>query len=206
MEEENPILPTSSEVQTTQESIDLALVLEGTGAEISSTAPDDAALRNDSACVISEIREQTILIKSNHGLLVDLASRLKTMSEESISRAQRPLFIDLIMLHDTMKQAVEWIGSSSDRSMEDILLRLGILESELLEILRRRDIRPFDESPTMLDRQMHRTVKTVLTSESEDNNHVLQVVRTGFFIGNKVLRPEEVVISRYDPTLQSERG
>jgi molecular chaperone GrpE (heat shock protein) len=204
--EENPILPTSSEVQTTQESIDLALVLEGTGAEISSTAPDDAALRNDSACVISEIREQTILIKSNHGLLVDLASRLKTMSEESISRAQRPLFIDLIMLHDTMKQAVEWIGSSSDRSMEDILLRLGILESELLEILRRRDIRPFDESPTMLDRQMHRTVKTVLTSESEDNNHVLQVVRTGFFIGNKVLRPEEVVISRYDPTLQSERG
>jgi molecular chaperone GrpE (heat shock protein) len=32
------------------------------------------------------------------------------------------------------------------------------------------------------------------------------VVRAGFFIGNKVLRPEEVVISRYDPTLQSERG
>jgi molecular chaperone GrpE (heat shock protein) len=110
------------------------------------------------------------------------------------------------MLHDTMKQAVEWIGSSSDRSIEDILLRLGILESELLEILARRDIRPFDESPTMLDRQMHRTVKTVLTSESKDNNRVLQVVRAGFFIGNKVLRPEEVVISRYDPTLQSERG
>jgi len=155
---------------------------------------------------MSEIREQTVLIKSNRGLLLDLASRLTTMSEESISRAQRPLFIDLIMLHDTMKQAVEWIGSSSDRSIEDILLRLGILESELLEILARRDIRPFDESPTMLDRQMHRTVKTVLTSESKDNNRVLQVVRAGFFIGNKVLRPEEVVISRYDPTLQSERG
>jgi molecular chaperone GrpE len=206
VEEDNPILPASSEVQTTQESIDPALVLEGTGAESSPIVPDDVALRNDSACVISEIREQTVLIKSNHGLLVDMASRLTTMSEESISRAQRPLFIDLIMLHDTMKQAVEWIGSSSDRSIEDILLRLGILESELLEILARRDIRPFDESPTMLDRQMHRTVKTVLTSESEDNNRVLQVVRTGFFIGNKVLRPEEVVITRYDPTLQSERG
>jgi molecular chaperone GrpE len=207
VEEENPILPTSSEVQSIQESIDHpALVLEAAGAEISPTVPDDVALRNDSACVISEIREQTVLIKSNHGLLVDLASRLTIMSEESISRAQRPLFIDLIMLHDTMKQAVDWIGSSSDRSIEDILLRLGILESELLEILARRDVRPFDESKTMLDRQMHRTVKTVLTSESEDNNRVLQVVRTGFFIGNKVLRPEEVVISRYDPTLQSERG
>jgi len=206
VEEDNPILPTSCEVQTSQESIDPALVLERTGAESSPTAPDDVALRDDSACVMSEIREQTVLIKSNRGLLLDLASRLTTMSEESISRAQRPLFIDLIMLHDTMKQAVEWIGSSSDRSIEDILLRLGILESELLEILARRDIRPFDESPTLLDRQMHRTVKTVLTSESEDNNRVLQVVRTGFFIGNKVLRPEEVVISRYDPTLQSERG
>jgi molecular chaperone GrpE (heat shock protein) len=203
---DDPILPTIPAVEAFQDSTDPSPVLERTGSGSSSTPSGGITHQDPSDWITSQTQEQTSLLKSSHGLLVDLSARLTQMSDESIARTQRQLFLDLLMLYDSLKHAMAWIHSSPDKSAEDISDRLGVLESELLEILARRDIRPFDYSPAILDRQMHRTVGTVPTSDSEDNNRIRQVVRTGFFIGSKILRPEDVVISRYDSTLQSQKG
>ena len=95
------------------------------------------------------------------------------------------------------RKSVEIRRFSGELSVKDVVRRLEILQIELLEVLSRKDVRPFEEHPTSLDPRLHRTMKTLPTTELNQNNTVAQILRTGFFWGERVLRPEEVVIKKY---------
>jgi len=143
-------------------------------------------------------------LKSSHNLLVDIEGKIAKMSDEAVGRAMRPVFIDLILLYDSLQQARRWVSSSAQLSKEAFEDRLGVLEAELLEILLRRDVQRLEETGTKLDRQRHRAVKTMATANPEEDNQVRELIRAGFAAGERVLRPADVVICKYDAVLKEE--
>jgi len=150
----------------------------------------------------SQNEEQISFQRSTHELLVGLSDRVKQIADEASSRERRAILLELIMLHDSLEQALVWIRDSSQiLPKEAILNRLETLEIELMEILLRRDVRAYGEAIVALDRRLHRAVRTVPTTDPSLNDRVERVVRPGFFWREQVLRPEEVVIFKHRPEL-----
>jgi molecular chaperone GrpE len=158
------------------------------------TGPNDSQLLQK---IDASLEDQLTLAKLSFGILGKISDQMKQQLEESLVRVQRPILLELVLLHDNLQRALEWARDTSELNKEDVFRRLEILQTELLEILFRKDVQPFEEHPASLDLKMHRTMKTVPTTELSENNKVAQILRTGFNWGEKVLRPEEVVIKKY---------
>lgn len=155
----------------------------------------------------SQHTDQVSFLRSTHELVVDLSNRVRQITDEASSRAQRTLLVELVMLHDSMEQAVAWIRDSNDMQPKGAIVdRLETLKLELLEILMRREVRPYDGEHQFLDRRLHRTVRTLPTSDPNLSDRVERVVRPGFFWREQVLRPEEVVIFKHKPELPEEKA
>jgi molecular chaperone GrpE (heat shock protein) len=208
VEEQNQELPIEPTVQARESSTSSAPFAHSTDA-VRDEVPGSTALGDSNSLdalelMTSQINEQASLVKSTHRLVVDISGRITQMSDDVVLRAQRPLFLDLILFYDSLQQMKEWLGGNPAKSPEEVLFRLTDLESELLQVLARREVRPFEESPVTLDRRLHRTVKTVPTEDPAHNYRVQQIVRAGFFLQDKILRPEDVVISKYTQSLPTD--
>ena len=74
---------------------------------------------------------------------------------------------------------------------------LGTIRDELLEVLYRRDVAPIHHASMTFDSSVQQAIGTEPAASAEDNNLVARVIRRGFRHGERVLRPEEVIVKRY---------
>lgn len=129
-----------------------------------------------------------------------LSEELKLYRDNFIFQSQKPVFVELIMLYDSLEQTLNLIEGGQAHAADTCLTvknNLRNIKEELLEILYRRDVTPFVEHPETLDYKLHKTVATVTTGIEGENNKVDSVRKTGFRWNDKVIRPEEVVIKKY---------
>jgi len=160
-------------------------------------APDPQRILDD---LKRQSEERLSLQRTTHDLIVDLSIQVKQIADEGSSRQWRAVLQELVLLQDSLEQVLQWAGGPGEApSREAIADRLETLRIELLEILLRRDVRPFDGTSDVLDRHLHRTVKTVPTDDPALNDRVKTVVRPGYHWREQVLRPEEVIIFKYKP-------
>lgn len=150
----------------------------------------------------AKLDAQHELVKSSHSLLVEMRGILTQITEDAAKRAMRPILLDLILLYDSLQQAEVWALSEAETTSQALTDRLRVLEAELLEILARRDVHRQEETETKLDRQRHRVVKAVATTNPDEDNCIKTILRPGFLEGERVFRPSEVVISKFDATLK----
>ena len=129
-----------------------------------------------------------------------LSEEVKIYRDNFIFQSHKPIFLDLIMLFDSLDQFQNSINGSEELSRERIIDWLHALREELLEILYRRDILPFDEHPEVLDYKLHKTIKTIPTPDEGENNRVVKILKSGFRWNEKILRPEEVIIKKFIKT------
>lgn len=124
-----------------------------------------------------------------------LYEELRQYKEDFTYQAEKPLLLDLLLFYDSLN----WFGQSivKDEMSPDVVAdSFQYLIDEFVELLYRRDVTPIDPSTTF-DRTKQKAVK-VVDAESEDDHHkVAQVLKRGFLRGDKLLRPEEVVIARW---------
>ena len=126
-----------------------------------------------------------------------LNDELHFYRDNFVFQSQKGLFVDLMLLYDSLERILNETGSNDDFSKERLIERLEVFKEEFLEVLYRKDITPFDEHPEYLDFKLHKTIKTVTTDEEGENIKVDKIVKRGFFWSDKVLRPEEVIIKKY---------
>ena len=129
-----------------------------------------------------------------------LSDELKLYRDNFIFQSQKPVFVELIMLYDSLEQTLNLMEGGQVHDADTCLTirnNLSNIKEELLEILYRRDVTPFVEHPEMLDYKLHKTVGTVTTGIEGENNKVEAIRKTGFRWNDKVIRPEEVVIKKY---------
>lgn len=129
-----------------------------------------------------------------------ISEELKTYKDNFFFQLQKPIFVELIMLYDSLERIINSHSLEQDLPKEQVATlsnNISNIREELLEILYRRDVVPFEDHPDFLDYKLHKTVKTIPTSEESENNKVEKIVKAGFRWNDKVLRPEEVIIKKY---------
>jgi molecular chaperone GrpE len=139
-----------------------------------------------------EIRAES----SRERVLDRLHAELQDYKQDLLLKVQRPIFIDLIQLHDDVgKMMVARAGAEPDRN-DPAVLR-GILESiqtGIEDILYRQGVEPFSLETNEFDPRRQRAISTSATDQPALNKAVAARIRKGFAAGDKLIRPELVSV------------
>jgi molecular chaperone GrpE (heat shock protein) len=80
---------------------------------------------------------------------------------------------------------------------DDLATNLEGLAVEVEEILLRREISRIEESGERLNRKTQKAIRAIATLEPEEDMLVVERLKPGFMIGDKVFRREEVVVKKF---------
>ncbi len=127
-----------------------------------------------------------------------LHAELQEYKQGLILGILRPVFVDLIRLHDDIGKALEAPeGARSDAAR--LLALLGGYRQEVEDILYRQGVEPFDHDADGFDPRRQRALSTVPTDDPALNKQVAARLRRGFQAGDKVIRPEMVQVYAHKP-------
>lgn len=125
-------------------------------------------------------------------LYTELDATKKSAAQDSI----RPLLLDLVLLYDRMEQMHQQAASGEGLvSAEAVASFVG----ELLEVLFRRDVSLIESQSGCFDSTYQKAVGVLDVQDPADHQKVDRVVRRGFKLVDRILRPEEVVVRRFVP-------
>jgi molecular chaperone GrpE (heat shock protein) len=127
-----------------------------------------------------------------------LYDELRQYKDNFLKQAQKPVFLDLILLFDGVSRTIATFAELPDEKVtrEMVVEALSTTREEVLELLYRRDIEKIDDAPKKLDITFQKPVTRVETDVLEEDRDIVQVVREGFRWSGAVLRPQEVVVKR----------
>jgi molecular chaperone GrpE len=153
--------------------------------------------------------ERELRAEATRERVVDrLHAELQDYKQDFLLKVQRPIFIDLIQLHDD-------IGKMSDAKAPSVAGPLGaadnrgVLESiqtAIEDILYRQGVEPFALDGTEFDPRKQRAVSTQATDDPALNKTVAARLRKGFCAGDKLIRPEIVTVFTFRPAPAADNG
>jgi len=103
----------------------------------------------------------------------------------------RSLFIDLILLYDRIQSTL----NESEKTVHGILYSL---QEELQEILLRRNIEIIKIQTECFDPTFQKAVQISKVQSPDLDRKVINILREGFQYQSIILRPQEVVVGRYE--------
>ncbi len=106
--------------------------------------------------------------------------------EERVNEAKRRFAEDLVDIYELMKKAH---GDKNPEKGIDLIIK------SIEKIFDREGIEPIDSIGKPFDHNIHHAVSTIEKKEFE-NNIVVDEIRKGYMIGDKLLRPSLVVVSK----------
>jgi len=143
--------------------------------------------------------DREIRAESTREKVVDrLHAELQEYKQGLILGILRPVFVDLIRLHDDIGKTLE----RPDEPELDARRLLDLLRGyrqEVEDILYRQGVEPFDHEGEAFDPRRQRALATVPTEDPARNKHVAARLRKGFQSGDKVIRPEMVNVYAHKP-------
>jgi molecular chaperone GrpE len=146
--------------------------------------------------------ERELRAETTRERVVDrLHAELQDYKQDFLLKVQRPIFIDLIQLHDDIGKMIDSGTAASADADHGVRLR-GTLESiqtAIEDILYRQGVEPFSLEGTEFDPRKQRAVSTQATDEPTLNKTVATRLRKGFCSGDKLIRPEIVTVFTHRP-------
>jgi molecular chaperone GrpE len=106
-------------------------------------------------------------------------------------RARGGLVRELLPVVDNLERA---LGSAGDKAGEHLAEGVALVHSELVAVLERNGVEPFDPAGEPFDPTFHEALST-RTEEGAEPGVVLDVVEKGYRSNGQVLRPARVVVS-----------
>lgn len=127
-----------------------------------------------------------------------LYEELRQYKDNFLKAAQKPLFLDVILLYDGVMRTLANFSELPDEKVtrQMVVDALTHTRDEILELLYRRDIERIDEVPKKLDINFQKPVTRLDTDNPDEDRDIAQVVREGFRWSGAVLRAQEVVVKR----------
>ena len=161
---------------------------------------------------LKELFENQISRNQNQIKMFDtMYHEMKAYKENFLSEAlHKPIIHNLIQLYDTfasLESQFEGILNKDEvicseglsQELRQFQTNLENVRFELEEVLYRVDVTPYEEQLETLNRKLHKTLQVISTDDPKEDRKVAQVDKKGFYWRDKVFRPEEVKIYRYEP-------
>jgi len=106
---------------------------------------------------------------------------------------------DVLAVADNMHRALEAIGpelrEAADAKIKALIEGVELTERELLKTLEKNGVKKFSPHGEKFDPNVHQAMYEVQTPE-QPPGQVAQVIQAGYMIGDRVLRPALVAVSK----------
>ena len=159
-----------------------------------------AALGDDLGMRIDALRstfERELRGEASRERIVDrLHAELQDYKQDLLLKVQRPIFIDLIQLHDDVGKMAAARASADSENPGTAPFRslLESIQTAIEDILYRQGVEPFSLETDEFDPKRQRAISTSSTEDSSLNKRVAARIRKGFAAGEKLIRPELVSV------------
>ena len=91
------------------------------------------------------------------------------------------------------------MGAASDHEANDALAQgVALVSEQLVKVLEKFGLTVIDAKDKIFDPNVHEAISHLPSSDVEEN-HVMEQVRRGYMIGNRLLRAAQVVVSSGNP-------
>jgi molecular chaperone GrpE len=130
-----------------------------------------------------------------------LYEEMKEQKEQAalFDKAVEPLLRDLLLLYDNMKQFEFSLVNQQDLNKDKILQDFKYIVDDLIETLYRQDVTPMNEDlSTPFNAKFQKAIKTEFTDNMNEDNGIVKILRSGFKWRERILRPQEVMIKRFN--------
>jgi molecular chaperone GrpE len=108
---------------------------------------------------------------------------------------------DIVGVADNLRRALEAAGESSalaEGPAKDLREGVELIERDLLKVLERHGVKRFDPKGAKFDPNFHQAIFEV-SDDGMAPGLVAQVIQPGYMIGERVLRPALVGVSKESP-------
>lgn len=113
---------------------------------------------------------------------------------------------DMLAVSDNLRRALDAVPlderAAADQTLTTLLEGVDLTERAMLSALERHGIKKIDAEGEKFDPNFHQAMFEIPNQEVP-NNTVLQVVQAGFTIGDRVLRPAMVGVSKGGPKVEA---
>lgn len=112
---------------------------------------------------------------------------------EQADRTVSDLLLELVAIIDDFDRALN--ADVNRDSVEAYRQGVELIHRQILELLKRRNVRPIDAVGADFDPHLHQAVTTE-TAEGRREGEVVEELRRGYLIGERLLRPSMVKVAR----------
>lgn len=135
--------------------------------------------------------DREVRAEANRERIVDrLHAELQEYKQDLLLKVQRPIFVDLIQLHDDVGKMAAAVAPDS----EAFRGTLESIQTALEDVMYRQGVEPFRAEGEAFDPRRQRAVATVPTADPALAKTLAARIRPGFQAGDKVIRPEVVSV------------
>lgn len=137
-----------------------------------------------------------------------LHEELQWYKDAEDSQGERPMFHDLISLHDDFDSILRYYEvPDTEVSKEDALQQLRGFQQSVLDILEKHDVFAFVHPEDTFNTKQQQALHLTVTTDPNQARRVRSRVRAGFKLRDRVLRPEGVDVYKYRaPETVSSKG
>lgn len=140
--------------------------------------------------------DREVRAEASRERIVDrLHAELQEYKQDLLLKVQRPIFVDLIQLHDDVGK----MAAAQPAEAEGFRGTLESIQTALEDVLYRQGVEPFRVDGDSFDPRRQRAVTTVPTPDPALARTVAARLRPGFQSGDKVIRPEMVTVYTHKP-------
>lgn len=121
--------------------------------------------------------------------------RLLKDKEESIRYANTRLLTDLLEIIDNFERAIT--SGETNKDFKTFFDGIGMIENQLTSMLDTKyGLKKMESKGFEFDPQFHEAIAILPSPTESEKQMVLEEVQTGYLLGDRVLRPAKVVVSK----------
>ena len=125
----------------------------------------------------------------------EMRLRLRREISKDIERTRREILSELLEVVDNLERAIE--AGKRSPSADTLLQGVDMVRRQFLSKLEGLGVRPIESTDAQFDPTIHEAVTTVPAATPEQDGLIVGVIRSGYRIGEEVLRPAAVAVARH---------
>ena len=152
-----------------------------------------------------ELKDQVLRVAAE---MENLRKRTQRDVQDARTYAVTNFARDMLSVSDNLRRAIETIpvdALETDASLKSLAEGVEMTERAMLQALERHGVTKLEPEGQKFDPNFHQAMFEVPNPDLP-NNTVVQVVQAGYAIGDRVLRPAMVGVSKGGPKAAAENG
>jgi len=124
---------------------------------------------------------------------INYQKRMQRERERWTEMAVQDLALRLVAVLDDLERALD--AAAQDHDVETLIHGIGLIQAKLLKALADEGVTPFDALGVPFDTAYHEALAYQENPDVPDQS-VMEVLQRGYMIGDRLLRPAQVVVAR----------